>query len=244
MRPRHPDLYGIVDRAMKSSGSDRQLAIKLHDAVRDTIAFGFTPYFDAAGPQKTLALGVGHCNPQARLMVELFRLAGLTARFRPATISDSILRGIVTAVPRLSHVFTEVKMADTWLRLDSYIIDPPLRRAAVAKLRSEKKEIGYGCHVAAEGTWNGTSDCFSQVADPQMILELHDPVDDIEAFFASKAYRHRAGPMSFNLLLAPWRLVAPLAIPVLNARVERLRRKGRHALKADLATNQSKVDRP
>ncbi len=216
----------IVEQAVECTDTKTQLAVALHDYVRDTIAFGFTPFFDAASPTKTLALGVGHCNPQARLMVELFRRAGFSARFQPVTIRDDVLRGAVRAVPQLSHVFTEVKLGGRWVRLDSYIVDPPLRRTAVAKLKAQSRDLGYGCHVTATGDWDGASDCFSQVADPEMIVEVHDPVDDIRTFYASTAYLHRAGPLSFNMMMAPWRIAAPVIMPILNARIEKLRRQG------------------
>jgi Transglutaminase-like superfamily len=175
----------IVRQATDGSTSDLQIAIKLHDFVRDNIAFGFTPYFDAALPETTLRLGVGHCNPQARLMVELFRRGGLEARYQPVTITDAILRGALPAIPLLSHIFTEVRLGGKWLRLDSYIADPALRTAAVAKLRSQSRELGYGCHVTATGDWDGKRDCFSQVATQDMILELHEPVMEVEEFYQS-----------------------------------------------------------
>ena len=76
------------------------------------------------------------------------------------TIDNEILRGVVQAPPRLSHVFTEFYLDGGWFRLDSYIVDPPLRKAALAKLRSEGRKLGYGCHVSANGKWDGTQDSF------------------------------------------------------------------------------------
>jgi Transglutaminase-like superfamily len=216
-------LETIVADANQQAKNRRQLAIVLHDHVRDHVKFGFTPYFDAADPLRTLQIGVGHCNPQARLMVALFRAAGFAARFRPVTINNEVLRRAVQTPPLLSHVFTEVQMKKRWVRLDSYIVDTPLRVAAVAKLRQQGWQLGYGCHASATGEWDGESDSFSQVATPDMVLELHSPVDDIEAFYRSSAYKHRLGPVSFSTLMAPSRLLPSTFAKALNTRLEKLR---------------------
>lgn len=220
---RETQLEDVVDNAMATAKSDRQIAVALHDFVRDEIAFGFTPFFDAGSAEQTMKLRVGHCNPQARLMVSLFRLAGLDARFQPVTIKNDVLRGLVTTPPLLSHVYTEVLVDGDWHRLDSYIVDPPLRKAAVMKLRSEGRESGYGCHVSATGSWNGAQDSFSQVATPDMILEEHEAVTDIEEFYRTPEYRHRYGPIRYTTLFAPARLASGWATRLLNTEIERLR---------------------
>jgi hypothetical protein len=216
-------LSQIVAAATQSANDEGDLAVRLHNAVRDHIAFGFTPYFDAATPEQTLKLGVGHCNPQARVMVSLFRLAGLKARYQPVTITDAVLRGAVNAVPKLSHVFTEVKRGDHWARLDSYIVDPALRKPAVARLAQEGQRLGYGCHVTATGEWDGVSNSYAQVATPDLIIAEHPTVDEIEDFYNSENYLHRYGPVSFNTLFSPARVFTPLLLPILNARLNAIR---------------------
>ncbi|MFN2098518.1 transglutaminase-like domain-containing protein [Altererythrobacter sp. MF3-039] len=214
---------GVISELTQEHGSDKALAIAIHDFVRDEIAFGFTPYFDAASPATTLKLKVGHCNPQARLVVALFREAGFEARFQPVTISDEVLRGAVSAVPRLSHVFAEVRVDGKWVRLDSYIADPALRTAAVERLECEQRVLGYGCHVSATGKWDGKSDSFSQVATPDLIEELHEPVSEIEDFYRSDKYLHRGGPLTFDTMFALGRPLPDLFMTVMNRRLNALR---------------------
>jgi len=223
MRAKQEQLKNIVEDARTRVGSGKPLAIALHDYVRDNIAFGFTPYFDAASPKMTLKLGTGHCNPQARLMVELLRLAGFEARFRPSTITNGILRGVAHTPPQLTHIFTEIRIDGKWIRLDSYITDSDFRRVAVEKLKQNDADYGFGCHKTATGEWDGTHDAFSQIATPDMILELHDPVEDIETFYKSNAYKHRMGPLRYNLMFAPGRLMIRSAMASLNRRVHALR---------------------
>lgn len=213
----------IVSQAKHNTATQQDLAVVLHNYVRDKVLFGFTPYFDAAKPEQTLSLGVGHCNPQARLMVALFREAGISARFRPVTINNEVLRGAVETPARLSHVFTEVKVANDWIRLDSYIVDPQLRSAAVRRLNREERVLGYGAHVSATGEWDGESNAYSQVATQDMILELHEPVEDIDEFYRSPTYLHRAGKAPFSVLMAPAKLFKTRFSKVMNHRIERLR---------------------
>lgn len=216
-------IQAVVCNAKSKTNNQLEIAIALHNYVRDNVLFGFTPYFDVAEPSETLNLGLGHCNPQAKLMVALFREANIPARFRPATINNEVLRGAVRTPNKLSHVFTEVFLNEKWLRLDSYIVDPRLRRHVVERLKQDDKLLGYGTHVTATGEWDGQSDAYSQVATPDMILELHEPVETIEEFYQSSNYLHRTLNIPFNTLMAPARLYKTTFSKLMNYRIERLR---------------------
>ena len=216
-------IQAVVCNAKSKTNNQLEIAIALHNYVRDNVLFGFTPYFDVAEPSETLNLGLGHCNPQAKLMVALFREANIPARFRPATINNEVLRGAVRTPNKLSHVFTEVFLNEKWLRLDSYIVDPRLRRHVVERLKQDDKLLGYGTHVTATGEWDGQSDAYSQVATPDMILELHEPVETIEEFYQSSNYLHRTLNIPFSTLMAPARLYKTTFSKLMNYRIERLR---------------------
>lgn len=212
-----------AEQAELTASSDRHLLVLLHDLVRDRVQFGFTPFFDSAEPATTFDLGVGHSIPQARLFVELLRREGFEARYAPVTITHELLHGVVRSKLRLSHVFTEVRVDGAWQRLDSYVVDPPLRRAAVERLRARKRRVGYGCHVDASD-WDATGDAFSQIAEDRLIAAEHDPVDDLEDFFRSPDYQHRTGPVRYSSLLTPLRLVSDRVIADWNSGVEAVRR--------------------
>lgn len=219
-----PDpLAALVDREMALSDSDRALAIRLHDLVRDRVRFGFTTWFDAADDRRTWSLGVGHCNPQARLLVGLLQRGGLDACFRPVTIDNRVLYGLGPIPNRLSHVFSEVRLGSDWLRLDSYIADPLLREAGVHRLVKEGRMYGYGVHREAAASWDGRSDCFSQIADPAIILETFEPVDDLVDFYQSADYRHRVAGVHFDTLFGVGRPLQRVLDPWINARIEAMR---------------------
>ena len=68
----------VVAQLTEGSPSEAELAVKVHNYVRDQVLFGFTPYFDTATAAQTLELRAGHCNPKGCLFVELCRKAGRT----------------------------------------------------------------------------------------------------------------------------------------------------------------------
>jgi GNAT superfamily N-acetyltransferase len=69
--------------------------VALHDYVRENVRFGFNKYFDASAPDDTLACGVGHCNPKSRLLVALFRAAGLESHQHVVVIPKEILKRVI-----------------------------------------------------------------------------------------------------------------------------------------------------
>lgn len=183
--------------------SERDRARRVHDFVRDSIRYGFTSRFDEATPTETLEAGIGHCNPQTRLFVELARAAGLEAKLHYVTISGEILRGVLPNSPaRISHGFAEVRVDSRWYKVDSYIIDREHASGAAARLLREGRRVGYGFHIAGSVDWDGASDSFSQLADPAMILEDHGTFESAEDFYRSDAFSHRIGPVSFSTMLS------------------------------------------
>ncbi len=230
--------------------SDRERAVRVHDFLRDRVRFGLTPWFDAAGPATTLRLGVGHCNPQGTLFTALLRELGIEARLHVVTLSNAVLRGLwpdgAGPPPELSHAFSEVRLGGRWLRVDSYIVDPALRRGARVALDEQGWELGYGMHGAGTDRWDGRGDAFSQFADPAMALEDHGPLDDLRRFLDDPAYRHCLGPLPLHQWLRPLRLLAGPAGRVLNRGVEATRRRGagRHETSAPAPESKRRAPDP
>lgn len=203
--------------------TEREKAIALHDYVRDHVKFGFTKYFDAAEPDYTLTCGIGHCNPKGRLMVSLFRAIGLEAYQHFVAIPKDIL---VDALPpsrrwllpaELSHSYVEVKVEGAWCALDSYIIDTALLKAAQARLAKEGRALGYGVRADGTNVWDGRSNAFSQF-DQGMMIEDHGRVDDLEAYFRTRKYRHQVLRVLFNTM---FRLTGDFVLPAINSQYRR-----------------------
>jgi transglutaminase-like putative cysteine protease len=134
--------------------TDREKAIALHNYIRDNVKFGFTKRFDAADPSYTLSCGIGHCNPKSRLMVSLFREAGLESHQHFVIIPSDILKDAFPPSRRwllpaqLSHGFVEVNVEGTWCAIDSYSIDTALLKGAEAALSKHGRSVSR--HWAAQ----------------------------------------------------------------------------------------------
>lgn len=215
----------VVEQIVVETATPRETAVALHDYVRDTVRFGFNKYFDAAPPDYTLNCGYGHCNPKSRLMVVLFRAAGLESYQHFVVIRKEILKGAIPAsrywmIPsELSHSYVDVKVDDTWCAIDSYIVDTPLLRGAQAKLTEEGRRLGYGVRDNSVNTWDGVTDAFSQY-DESLLLEDHRRIDDLDAFFESAAYRNHVLGLRFNTM---FQLMGESGVAPMNQHVDKIR---------------------
>ena len=163
-------VQSIVQSLSVSTGSSRELAVALHNFVRDEIQFGFTYRFDLATPQHTLQQGRGHCTPKTNLLVHLLRQAGfedatVVSVPIPNTVFDNLEgKGRNSFPGMVQHCFTEVTVDGQLCRFDSYVTDKLLFQAAQSRLKSEenKSPLGYAIHRDGTCEWDGKSDAFSQ----------------------------------------------------------------------------------
>ena len=214
----------VVERVVVETATEREKAVALHDYVRDNVKFGFTKYFDAAEPDYTLACGLGHCNPKSRLMVALFRAAGLESYQHYVAIHKDILKDALPAiwywmVHEISHCYVEVKVEGTWCSVDSHIVDTALLKAAQARLAQEGRSLGYGTRVDATNVWDGRSDAFSQF-EQGLMVEDHGRVENLEVYFRTRKYRHQVLRLRFNTV---FKLMGDFGVAPINAHIERIR---------------------
>ena len=191
-----PAIRALAKRLVAGATTPETRALACFRFVRDEIHFGFTPCFDLANAEQTLAFRRGHCNPQAVLFASLLHAAGVEARLHLVTISNEILAGIFPPPggppARLAHTFTEVRLAGEWRRVDGYIVDPLLHARAVPRLRAEGRRLGWGVHVNGCIDWDGRSDCMVQFVDDEMLAGPdHGTTLDPAPFFASTANPQR-----------------------------------------------------
>ncbi|CAB9518688.1 Transglutaminase-like superfamily [Seminavis robusta] len=171
-----PTVKSIVRALRATTSTPREVAVALHDYVRDEIAFGFTNRFDLVPVETTLQLGRGHCTPKANLFVHLFREAG----FHDATVVAVPIPNTVfdkmggKFPPQVHHCFTQVTVEGKKCRVDSYVTDRALFEKARAQLdRTEHADMKLGFCIHRQGTceWDGASDAFSQYVDQTPKLE-------------------------------------------------------------------------
>jgi transglutaminase-like putative cysteine protease len=176
--------------------------------VRDRVRFGFRGSFYALKASEVLEGGIGFCNNQSTLMVALLRAAGVPARAHFVDITAEVLGGVLSpGTPFVDHSWTEAYVDGRWRAVDAYIVDPPLMRAAKARLKRERRVLGYGAHVNGVTEWNGRDDAFSQFvndgAHARLSTRDYGVFDDVGAFYAAKGERwNRMSPVVSLALLA------------------------------------------
>lgn len=215
----------IVRQIAAKTSTERETAIGLHDYVRENVKFGFNKYFDATPPDYTLTCRHGHCNPKSRLMVALFRDAGFESYQHFVVIPKDILKDAVPPsrfwmIPaELCHSYVEVKVEGKWCTIDSYIVDTPLLKGAKARLAQENRSIGYGVRPDSINIWDGQSDAFSQF-DHSLVIEDHGRIDDLDAYFKEKRYRHVVLGMRFNTM---FRFMGEFGVAPMNVHIDKIR---------------------
>lgn len=196
----HPAIVAAAKQATNGSSDDAERAVRLHDLVRD-MPFGWAPAFDEQKASEVLASGIGFCNTKSTLFAALLRAVGIPARLHFAGISRRSLRGLITPpTAYVDHSWTEVLLDGRWIATDSYNVDPTLHRAALARLRAENAQIGYGAHINGTCRWNGRADSFAQFVNDGTVPDLSDADfgihADIGAFYASGVGHNRPNPVS------------------------------------------------
>jgi hypothetical protein len=217
----------VVEQVTEGLTTDRQKAIALHNYVRDNVKFGFDRSFDTADPDHTLNCLIGHCNPKSRLMVSLFREVGLESYQHFVALKKDIIAGIFSPgtkwilylVKELSHSYVEVNLEGSWYKIDSYVVDPPLLKAAHHKLEQENRSVGYGTRVGSTNFWDGKSDAFSQF-DPSIMVEDHGRIEDLNAYYRSSKYRHVFMGVRFNTV---YKLIGGIVLPPINSHMDHMR---------------------
>lgn len=216
----------VVGQIIVKTSSECEKAIELHNYVRENVKFGFNKYFDATPPDYTLTCGYGHCNPKSRLMVAFFRAAGLESYQPFVVIPKDILKNAIPPtkywmIPaELSHSYVEVKVEGKWCMIDSFIVDTPLLKGAQARLAQGNRHVGYGVRSNSINIWDGESDAFSQF-DQHMLIEDHGRINDVDAYFNDKRYRHVVFGMRFNTM---FRFMGELGVASINSYIEKIRR--------------------
>ena len=195
----------VVATLRQSTSSNRELAVAIHDYVRDTVRFGFTKRHDTADAAYTLQRQVGHCTPKTELFCALLRQAGFQdATIVTVPIPGQVLRflGPKESSPfpsQLQHCFTEVTVDGTLCRVDSYVVDTSLYDGVRSKLIQRNKDSkdvgeevssGYGIHLAGTTHWNGDGDAFIQYVQSTHTPELEMRYRSHQDVVKSSGYLH------------------------------------------------------
>jgi hypothetical protein len=217
-----PAIRDAVARVTSGARDDVERAVRIHDFVRDQVAFGWAPTFDAGRASDTLQRKVGFCNTKTPLFVTMLPAAGIPARMHFAGIDSRLLVPLIDARgPYVDHSYAEVLLGGRWLRVDSYIVDPPLHRAALERLRDGGGTIGFGIHAHGRTTWDGRSDSFVQFVNDGSSPGFSDADlgvhADVPAFYAAGKARTPRNPLFRLLVLRPLLAAANRRVRALRA---------------------------
>jgi hypothetical protein len=217
----------VLSQVIVNAATEREKALALHDYVRERVKFGFNKYFDATPLDYLLSCGYGHCNPKSRLMVELFRVAGIESYQHFVVVPKEILKDAIPPsrywmIPKeLCHSYVEVKVEGQWCSIESFIVDTPLLKSGRARLAKENRSLGYGVHLDSTNTWDGRGNAFSQFS-PSMLVEDHGRVENLQAYFKEKKYRHFFLGVPFNSV---FKLMGEAGVAPMNIYIEKIRQQ-------------------
>lgn len=186
----HPEIAAAAARLTAGAAGDAARAVALHDFVRDRVRFGWAPAFERQRASEVLASGIGFCNTKSTLFVALLRAAGIPARVHFATLHRRVLDGLIRPPQTyVDHSWTEASVNGRWVATDSYNVDLPLHRAALARCRAEGRLMGYGVHVNGTPHWDGRAPAFVQFVNDGAVSDLSDEdfgsFNDLDRFRAT-----------------------------------------------------------
>jgi len=225
--PNHPLVMQTATRLTGSATTNREKLARIFQFVRDQIQFGFPARGDFVPAYETIETGYGQCNTKATLFLALCRAAGIPARIHFSLISRDIQKGYFTGLafrlmPKtISHSWIEVEIDGQWRRIDSFINDIALHKAAKQELAQRGWTVGYSLALSngyASANLNVDTEAFSQMA---AVTNDHGVWREPDDYYRSSLYRNHPGPLR--------RWLYRLVIGTVNRRVKRLRDQYRAA---------------
>jgi transglutaminase-like putative cysteine protease len=156
-------LLGLRLTQLKHRPEDKALACFLHV---QNLPFGCLGDGTGVPALTVLQRGRGDCHTKSTLLVALLRSVGIPSRLRFFTMPSGFLRGIIDleGMP-IQHCCVEMQVQRRWVAVDTHVVDPPLARVALARLRAEGLKVGYGMHVDGQTSWDGQQPAFAQFSD-------------------------------------------------------------------------------
>lgn len=217
----HPLVIKTAARLANNTKTDREKLERIFLFVRDEIPFGFPAKGDLVAASETIETGIGQCNTKATLFLALCKACEIPARIHFSLISKEIQKGFFTGIaywlmPKyISHSWIEVHIEGAWRRIDSFINDMDLHKAAELELARRDWATGFSLALS-EGSVSAVlsidKEAFSQMA---AVTEDHGTWDEPANYYSSEHYQNRPGFIKL--------LVYRLVIGRINNRVKRIR---------------------
>lgn len=170
----HLDVRRAVARLATGARTDRALAVRIFEWVRDHVPYRFGPWGVRAS--QTLAHGGGMCTNKSNLLVALLRAAGIPAAYGLLRVNPQEYFGSIAPPyfkPLVStfsiHVYAAAWIGERWVRCD------PSTDAELAD------RTAHFCRQTRLITWDGQQDALDFL-QPQHVFGdqgLHATIDDL-----------------------------------------------------------------
>ncbi len=184
----HPRIVQLAQDITRTAQTQVQVAVMLHDWVRDEIAFGIPSGFYDTTATQTLDAKVGYCNTKVTLFQALLRAKSIPTRMRMMDLSAQVLHGLFDpGTQYVDHAIAEVWLNGNWVLVDSYVVDRRLASAAARRLSNTGALTGLGVHINGQSQWDGQSDNFIQCLNDgsikNYVLRDHGVFTDVTDFY-------------------------------------------------------------
>jgi transglutaminase-like putative cysteine protease len=110
----HPAIAGLAAALSSGAGSDRERAVRIHDAVRDRVRFGIAPAFYAMRAGEVFQEGVGCSNTKTTPFAALLRSAGIATRIGAVELSAASARSTPMSSTRRWPASASCARAAAW----------------------------------------------------------------------------------------------------------------------------------
>ncbi|WP_299417742.1 transglutaminase domain-containing protein [uncultured Sulfitobacter sp.] len=182
----HPVTQAKAQYLMARAKTDRKKIKHLFLFVHDEIALGFPQKGDLVLSSETIQTGMGQCDTKTTQLLALCRASFIPSRIHFALIGKDIQRGLFSGIvywlmpQNVSHSWIKMEIEGAWRRIDNFINDMPIHKAAEHELRRRGWNVG------------------SSLAYRQMIGRVNLKVKRLR----ERSERHLGTDMKANALLA------------------------------------------
>jgi transglutaminase-like putative cysteine protease len=140
----HPLVQETARKVIAGAQTEREMATRIFDFVRDTIRFSMA--FSRSKASQILKLGYGECITKTNVQVALLRAVGVPARMHWVMAQACVLHGLVadfifrSMTSEASHFWTECYLGDHWISCEA-LLDKPLYEGMLKQGLITKEQI-------------------------------------------------------------------------------------------------------
>jgi Transglutaminase-like superfamily len=191
-----PGLKRLADASVRGAMGPIEEAVALFRYVSG-LPFHLSDPAVRTVPQELHRQDRGDAYFKGALWVHLLRIRGIAARQRwveidPGKMTPGLWDFVRMAGMRFFHPLVEVWLAQRWITVDAYVMDPVLFEIAQNELCRRGLSSGFFVHRLGVCGWDGASDALQRFSlqDPDSL-----PLDDLGCFHSHRDFLDRTGAL-------------------------------------------------